>query len=134
MSDLKMPDINRVEIAGRLGRDPELKYTSGGVAYCKTSVCVSRKYKDKNGDLKEETTWVEVTVWNKMAEYVGDKMKKGFPVYVEGKLVTNSWEKDGQKHSRLEIRADRIQQLDWHTEKSESTQPQQQPIEEDIPF
>lgn len=115
MSDLRVPDLNNVVIAGRLTRDPELKYISSGRAVCKVTIANSRFYKDKNGERKEDTSFVDATVWDKMAEFVGERLKKGRPVIVEGRLKSDSWEDKatGQKRTKIEIAAQRISPLDW---------------------
>lgn len=116
MSDLRMPDLNKVLVAGRLTRDPELKYTTSNRPYCKMSVANSRRYRVKEGsDWQEETTFIEVVLWGPQAEYVGQKLGKGRPVLVEGRLRTSEWEdrQTGQKRSRLEVNAERVTPLDW---------------------
>ena len=115
MSDLRVPDLNTITIAGRLTRDPELKYVAGGRAVCEVSIANSRHYKDKSGERKEETVFVNATIWDKMAEYVGEKLRKGRPVIVEGRLKSESWEDktSGQKRSQIFIAASRITPLDW---------------------
>jgi len=115
MSDLKVPDLNTITIAGRLTRDPELKHLSGGRAVCEVSIANSRYYKDKSGERKEETVFINATIWDKMAEYVGEKLRKGRPVIVEGRLKSESWEDktSGQKRSKIFIIANRITPLDW---------------------
>ncbi len=116
MSDLRMPDLNKVLVAGRLTRDPELKYTTSNRPYCKMSVANSRRYRVKEGsEWQEETTFIEVVLWGPQAEYVGQKLGKGRPVLVEGRLRTSEWEdrQTGQKRSRLEVNADRVTPLDW---------------------
>ncbi len=115
MSDLRVPDLNNVVIAGRLTRDPELKYVSSGRAVCRISIANTRFYKDKNGERKEDTSFIDATVWDKYAEFVGEKLKKGRPVIVEGRLKSDSWEDkaSGQKRSKIEIAAQRITVLDW---------------------
>jgi single-strand DNA-binding protein len=115
MPDLRMPDINKVYLAGRLTRDPELRYLPSGLAVCKLSLAVSRFYKDKNGERKEDTLFVDVSAWDKMAEYMGQRFRQGNPVLVEGRLKSDSWEdkNTGQKRTKLEVRADRVQELAW---------------------
>lgn len=115
MSDLRIPDVNRVFLAGRLTRDPELKYTPSGTAVCRLGLASSRFFKGKDGEKREETTFVDVTVWEKTAEYCGQRLRKGRPVLVEGRLRSDSWEdkSTGQKRTRIEIQAQRIQELDW---------------------
>lgn len=150
MSDVRVPDLNTVIIAGRLTRDPELKYTQGGRAVCTVSIANTRFYKDKSGEKKEDTTFIDATVWDKFAEYVGEKIKKGRPVIVEGRLKSESWEdkSSGQKRSKIQIMASRITPLDWDGEKqggqseprrdseqARSTRDIEEPIpEDDIPF
>lgn len=115
MSDLRVPDLNTIVIAGRLTRDPELKYVNGGRAVCEVSIANSRFYKDKSGERKEEVVFVNATIWDKFAEYVGEKLKKGRPVIVEGRLKSESWEDktSGQKRSKIFVAASRITPLDW---------------------
>ncbi|MFP6581386.1 MAG: single-stranded DNA-binding protein [Candidatus Hydrogenedentota bacterium] len=146
MADLRMPDLNKVQLAGRLTRDPELKYIASGTALCKLGMAVSRKYKTKTGDMKEETLFMNVTVWGQAAEWIGDKMKKGQPVLVEGRLTSNEWEdKNGQKRTTIEVNADRVQSLAWDDRGDQGNQggggggssyseaPKPRPIEEPIP-
>lgn len=117
MSDLKLPDINRTFLAGRLTANPELRYTPGnpGTAVCKLRLAVSRKYRTRDGEAKEKTLFINVTVWDKAAEWVGENLKKGRPVIVEGRLTSDQWEdkQTGQKRTSIEVRADRVQALDW---------------------
>jgi single-strand DNA-binding protein len=143
MADLRMPDVNKVFLVGRLTSDPELKYVASGVAMCRLRVAVSRFYKTRDGEKKEDVTFINVSVWEKQAEYLNDKLRKGRPVLVEGRLTSNEWEdKTGQKRVTIEVRADRVQQLDWDEDRSGGSaaprpQPRQfeEPIpEDDIPF
>ena len=143
MSDLRMPDLNRVILAGRLTSDPELKYLPSGLPMCKLRLAVSRVYKGRDGDKKEDTMFINLTVWDKYAEFCNDRLKKGRPVLVEGRLTSNDWEDKatGQKRSMIELRVDRIQQLDWDDRGGEGggerPQPRrfEEPIpEDDIPF
>jgi len=115
MADLRMPDINKVILAGRLTRDPELRYTPQGTALCKLGLAVSRFYKGRDGERKEETTFIDVTVWEKQAEYLGQRARQGTPVMVEGRLKSDSWEDKatGQRRSKLEVQAVRVQELAW---------------------
>lgn len=116
MPDMRMPDLNRVTLAGNLTRDPELKHVgTNETALCKLGLAVNRKYKMKNGEQKEETLFIEITVWGKAAEYAAEHLQKGRAVLVEGRLKSDEWEdKDsGKKRSRIEVNADRIQSLSW---------------------
>ena len=113
--ELKMPDMNKVMLAGRLTRDPELRFVQSGQALCKLGLAVSRKYKDKQGNPKEETLFINVICWNKTAEYVAENFRKGRPVIIEGKLKSDEWEdkNTGQNRTSIEVQADRVQAMDW---------------------
>lgn len=115
MADLRVPDLNVVYIAGRLTRDPELRYTPSGLAVCNVGIANTRYYKKQDGSRGEEATFVNAVVWDKQAEWVGEKLKKGRPVLVEGSLRSDAWEdkNTGQKRTKLEINARRITPLDW---------------------
>lgn len=118
MGDIRVPDLNQVIIAGRLTRDPELKYISSGRAVCTISIANTQYYKDKQGERKENTTFVEVTLWDKAAEYIGENLQKGRPVLIEGRLKSDSWEdkQTGQKRSKIAIAANRVTPLDWDSD------------------
>lgn len=122
MSDLRVPDLNKVIIAGRLTRDPELRYTTSGKPYCKVGVANTRYYKSQDGERREDTAFVDVTVWGPQAEFVGERLKKGRPVLVEGSLRSSEWEDKatGQKRSRLEVNAQRVTPLDWDEDRGGS--------------
>ena len=122
MPDLKMPNINEVTLAGRLTRDPEMKYASTGVAICSFGVAVSRQYKTRDGEKKEEVYFGECEVFDKAAEYVGQYLHKGDPVYVTGSLKTDSWEdrQTGAKRSKTRIRARSVQGLAWPSDGQQS--------------
>ncbi|HOC67943.1 MAG: Single-stranded DNA-binding protein [Candidatus Hydrogenedentes bacterium ADurb.Bin101] len=117
MSDLRVPDLNRVLIAGRLTRDPELKYVgANNIPFCRMGLANTRYYKDKTtGDRREDTTFIDVTVWRAQAEFVGSRLRKGRPVLIEGSLTTNEWEDQatGQKKSKTSVTATRVTPLDW---------------------
>jgi single-strand DNA-binding protein len=98
-----MADINKVILIGRLGKDPELKYTPGGKAVCNFSLATSEKWKDQGGEVQEKTEWHRCQAWGKSAENAAKWLNKGKLAYIEGKLQTRSWEKDGQTHYTTEI-------------------------------
>ncbi len=107
-----MASFNKVFLIGNLTRDPELRYTPGGVAVVNLRLAVNRKFRDKSGELKEETCFVTVTAWDKQAETCNQYLQKGRPVFVEGRLQSRSWETpDKQKRSTIDVRAERIQFL-----------------------
>ncbi len=105
-----MASYNKVLLMGNLTKDPELRYTPQGTAVANLRLAVSRKFRAKNQELKEETCFVTVVVWNKQAETCNQYLQKGRPVFVEGTLQSRSWEDNaGQKRSVIEVRAQRIQ-------------------------
>lgn len=106
-----MASLNKVMLIGNLTKDPEVRYTPSGSAVSDIRMAVSRKYKTATGQEKEETCFVSVTVWGRQAETVGEYLRKGSPVFVEGRLKLDEWEKDGQKQSRLGVVAERVQFL-----------------------
>lgn len=107
-----MASVNKVILIGNLGRDPETRYLPSGVAVTSISVATTEKWKDKkSGEMQERTEWTRCSMFGKVAEVAGEYLKKGSPVYLEGKLHTNEYEKDGQKHYATEVRVDRMQLL-----------------------
>ncbi len=110
----QIPQQNSVIIVGRLTRDPELKRTTTSKSVCRFDIAISSRIKDQvTGEWKDsEPTYVPIIVWGDQAERCNDRLKKGMPVYVEGRLKTNSWQStDGTKKSRLEVVASRVQFL-----------------------
>jgi len=102
--------VNKVILIGRLGGDPELKYTPAGVAVATFSLATNQVWKSAEGSTQERTDWHRVVAWRKLAEIVGEWLKKGSLVYVEGMLQTRSWnDKDGTKRFMTEVVADKIQ-------------------------
>ena len=99
--------VNKVIILGRLGQDPELKYTPSGAAVCNFSLATSESWNDKNsGQKQEKTEWHRIVVWGKLAELCNQYLSKGKQAFVEGKLETRSWEdKEGKKRFTTEIKA-----------------------------
>jgi single-strand DNA-binding protein len=103
-----MASVNRVILIGNLGADPELKYTPSSRALCNLRVATTEVFKDKSGAKQERTEWHRVTVWGDQAENCSKYLAKGRSVYIEGKLQTRSYEKDGQKHYATDVVADRV--------------------------
>jgi single-strand DNA-binding protein len=108
-----MSGINKVILIGRLGSDPEVRYTPSGVAVANFSVATSEEWKDKDsGEKKERTEWHRIVAWRRLGEICGEYLSKGKQVYVEGRLQTRSWEdRDGNKKYTTEIVANDIQFL-----------------------
>jgi single-strand DNA-binding protein len=108
-----MASVNKVILIGNLGRDPEVRYAPSGSAICNVTLATSRQWKDKNsGERQEETEWHRVVFYDRLAEIAGEYLKKGRPVYVEGRLKTRKWtDKDGVDKYTTEIIADQMQLL-----------------------
>ena len=104
-----MATLNRVFLMGNLTRDPEVRYAPSGKAVSEMRMATNRKYKTSTGEERDETCYVNVVVWGRQAESCGQYLSKGSPVFVEGRLQYEEWEKDGQKNSRLRVVADRVQ-------------------------
>ena len=102
---------NRVVLIGNLTRDPELRYTQSGLAVTDIGLAVNDRRKNESGEWVEETTFVNVTVWGRQAEVAGEYLSKGSPVFFEGRLKLDTWEKDGQKQSKLKVVAEKMQLL-----------------------
>jgi single-strand DNA-binding protein len=103
-----MGSVNKVILIGNLGADPELKYTPSSRALCNLRIATTEVYKDKGGQRQEKTEWHRVTVWGDQAENCSKYLSKGRSVYVEGRLQTRSYEKEGQKHYATDVVADRV--------------------------
>ncbi len=108
-----MGNLNKVMLIGRLGSDPEVRYTQSNTAVATLSLATSERYKDANGEWQENTEWHRVVAWGRLAEICQQYTRKGSQIYVEGSLQTRSWEdRDGQKRYTTEIKAQTIQLLD----------------------
>lgn len=143
-------DLNKVLIIGRLGKDPEIRYTPGGSPVTTFSMASGRQWKDGNGGTHEETEWFNVVTWNKLAEICHEHLHKASRVYIEGRLQTRQWQDgDGQPHSRTEVIASDMILLDGrgsrdhshHDDHDTQHRPQSGPQrgaldigDEDIPF
>ena len=101
--------INKVFLYGNLGRDPELRALPNGSQVVSFSMATTRIYKDKDGAKKEQTDWHNIVIFGRQAEIANQYLKKGRPVFIEGRLQTRSWEQDGQKRYRTEVIVDRFQ-------------------------
>ncbi len=106
-----MASVNKVILVGNLGRDPEVRYMPNGEAVCNFSIATTDNWKDKNGQKQERTEWHNIVMYRKLAEIAGEYLKKGRPVYIEGRLQTRKWEKDGVTRYTTEIIADQMQML-----------------------
>ena len=106
-----MVSLNRVLLIGNLTKDPELRYTPSGTPVANIRLAVNSSFKDQAGQRKEETCFITVVVWSKQAEICNQYLKKGRPVFIEGRLIYRSWEAEGKTRSTMEVRADRVQFL-----------------------
>ncbi|MCE1163343.1 MAG: single-stranded DNA-binding protein [Thiomonas sp.] len=108
-----MASVNKVILVGNLGRDPETRFAPSGAAICNITIATSRNWRDKaSGEKREETEWHRVVFYDKLAEIAGEYLKKGRPVYVEGRLKTRKWtDKDGIEKYTTEIIAEEMQLL-----------------------
>lgn len=108
-----MSSLNKAMIIGRLGADPDVRYTQNNTAVANMSVATSERYRDKNGEQQENTEWHRVVAWGRTAEICQEYLKKGSLVYFEGPIQTREWEdKEGQKRYTTEIKALTMQMLD----------------------
>jgi len=141
MADLRLPDLRSLLLAGRLGREPELRYTPNGTGVCTVSVAVPL-YRGKDKD--KDTLWLDVTAYGVAGETLS-KIPKGAPVVVEGVLDQERWTgRDGQERTKIVVKANRVQRLDWDGESSaQATDParsaRRAPVDEpetadDLPF
>ena len=132
-----MASVNKVLIVGNLGKDPEVRYTQSGAAICSITVATSRQWKDKNsGERQEETEWHRVTLFDRLAEIAAEYLKKGRPVFIEGRLKTRKYtDKDGVEKYSTDIIATEMQLLGGREGGAESTEsaprrsaPERQPL------
>ena len=141
--------VNKVILVGRLGKDPEVKYTQGGTPVARFSLATDETWKDQAGEKQQRTEWHNIVAWSKLAEICGQYLTKGRLIYIEGRLQTRTWEdKDGNKRSTTEVRADNMVMLSGKFEETRSergvaaaapTASAERPVEpeitdDDIPF
>ena len=123
-----MASLNRVMLIGRLGRDPELRYTQSGTPVCTLQAGTDESYTDRDGNKVERTEWHRITCFQKQAENCANYLTKGSLVYVEGSLTTRKWQdQQGQDRYTTEIKAERVQFLDRKGDNQGADQPQGAP-------
>jgi single-strand DNA-binding protein len=114
-----MASLNRVLLIGNLTRDPELRYTPKGTAVTEISLAINRILRSEDGERKEETTFVDVVLWSRLAEIAGQYLKKGGSAFVEGRLQLDTWQdQSGQKRSKLRVVGENLQMLGSRPESS----------------
>lgn len=107
-----MPTLNRVQLIGRLGRDPETKFTPTGKKVCHFSLAVTNRWKDKNGETRDSTEWMNIEAWGRLGEVCQEYLKKGSLVFVEGRLKTDKYETNGETKYFTKIVVQSLQFLD----------------------
>src|SRR5215475_12440274 len=114
--------VNKVILIGNLGKDPEIKYTPSGVPVAKFSLATNERYKDKSGEWQDRTEWHNIVAWQRLAEIIGEYVKKGSKIYIEGRLQTSSWEdkQSGEKKYRTEVIASDLVLLGGRGESGDS--------------
>lgn len=140
-----MASVNKVILVGNLGRDPEVRYTTSGTPVANFTMATTDRWSDpSSGERKERTEWHKVVVWGKQAEIVGEYLRKGSQVYVEGSLQTREWtDRDGNKRYTTEVKAQRVQMLGRRSDRDAGSggdrsqavaEPDAGYEEDDIPF
>lgn len=137
--------LNKIMLIGRLGSNPEIKYTNSGSAVASFSMALTEYWRDKQSTKQEKTEWINVVAWERLADQAQSFLQKGSLVFVEGKLQTRSWDdQQGQKKYKTEVVANQFRFLDSRSEKPQPSEAPQQPqesqqnqnpyIEDDTPF
>ena len=139
--------VNKAILVGRLGRDPETRYTSGGQAVCNFTMATDEVYKDRAGERQKRTEWHRIVVWAKLAEICQQYLKKGSLVYIEGRIQSRQWDdRDGNKRTTVEVVASTMKMLGPRAEAAappeaaepaaaeEAAAPAPEISDEDIPF
>ena len=138
-----MAGVNKVILVGRLGRDPEVRYTPSGTAVANFSIATSEQWTNKDGEKQERTEWHKIVAWRRLGEICGEYLHKGSQIYIEGRLQTRDWEdRDGNKRYTTEVIAQNMQMLGsadkgGRAETTDERFPAEEPItvpEDDIPF
>ena len=137
--ECNMASINKVIVLGNLGKDPEVRHLPNGDAVCNFSLATTESWKDKDGNKQDKTEWHNVVIFRKLAEIAGEYLKKGRPVYIEGRLQTRKWQdKEGKDRYTTEIVADQMQMLGSREEAKEVSKAPApanfDDMESDIPF
>ncbi len=108
-----MPNLNRVMLMGNLTRDPELRYTPSNTAVAQIGLAINYRWKDQNGEQREEVTFIDCEAWGRTAEVINQYLRKGRPIYVEGRLKLDQWQdKEGNSRSKLKVVVENFQFLD----------------------
>lgn len=114
-----MASLNRVQLIGRVGKEPESKTTANDRHLCTFTLAVDRRWKDKSGEVKKETDWFNIEAWGKLAEFCDKYVHKGELVFLEGKLRTQKYESNGETRTFTKIVLEQIQLFEWREEEPE---------------
>lgn len=132
--------VNKVILVGRLGRDPETRYTSSGQAVCNFTLATDESYRDRSGERQKRTEWHRIVLWGKLAEIAQQYLRKGALVYIEGRIQTRQWDdRDGNKRTSTEIVANVMRMLGARADTAAEAEPlppesEEAPNDEDLPF
>lgn len=134
-----MANLNKCLFIGNLTKDPEIRYASSGDAIANFSIAINEGWKDKNGERKNKVEYINIVMYRRLADVAGEYLKKGRPVYIEGRMQTRKWQtKDGQDRYTTEIVADQMQMLGGrdeqqsYSETKQTREPEQKPIQKEI--
>lgn len=122
-----MPSLNRVQLIGYLGKDPETRFTTTGKKVCSFSMAVNNRWRNNEGEFKEATEWFTVDAWEKLGEFVQSHLSKGSLVFLEGRLQTDRYEHEGETRYKTKVVASQVQALDRRSEEAEPV------LEEPVP-
>lgn len=129
-----MNSVNKVMLLGRLGADPELRYTSGGSAVLSFRMATTKTWLDRDGQKQERTEWHRIVFWKKAADRLASLLHKGGRVFVEGEIRTQEWESNGQKQRSTEIVADHVIVIDRKPQQREPSRASEEEDADEIPF
>ena len=133
MTQLRMPSINQVTISGRLVQDPDFRLMDNGVARLNARIAVNRNYRDRNDAWQEETSFFNIVLWQKAAELFAERLHKGTPVFVSGRLRSSTWrDEEDNAHSRVEIQVRHLQLLERDLSHTEAEQGEEEEMEEPL--
>lgn len=123
MSELKLPSINQVALSGRLVQDPDFRLGDNGIPRLSGRLAVNRSFRDRDGQWREETSYVHFILWQKMAQYYAEKLHKGTPVFLTGRLNSHNWkDAEDQPHTLIEVQVRNLQILERQATAAESAE------------
>ena len=138
MADLKLPNINKFQVSGRITKDLELKHTPAGTAVISFGLANDRSYKDKDGNWQKSTEFFNIQAWSGTAELIAKSCKKGMAILIEGRIASRTYEKDGVEHRIQEVIAEQVYPLEWlpkdGNEPTQQEMPAPPPGSDDVPF